>query len=184
MQPKLSFLLSENGIDIYRVAWPPIKLTSPAQERERAYEETHPSYPLTVEALFVYQEEASRTREVKSFIDSGAFGWFRGGFQSGNRTADDWKPILSIKYSIYKIVILNPSGQIQLTQIRAYAPVECFAYGTRCVNGQQLDWESEPKIKSSEIGEFNNYSPPFLQAGSLPYRVGMMIAKQFSTPQR
>jgi len=184
MQPKLSFLLSENGTDAYRVEWPPTKLANPARENERAYEEAHPHYPLTVETLFVYQEEASRMREIKSFIDSGGFGWFRGGFQSGNRTAEDWKPILSIKYSIYKFVILNPSGQIQLTQVRAYAPIDCYAYGTRCVNGSQLEWESEPRIRSSEIGEFNNYSPQILQAGSMPYRVGMMIVEELSHPKK
>src|ERR1039458_3472119 len=67
--PKLSFLLSESGIDIYRVEWP-----NPAEARVPAY--AHPHYPLSVTALFVFQDEKERQLQIKSLMSAGkAISW-------------------------------------------------------------------------------------------------------------
>ena len=182
--PKLSFRLSEDGTDIYRVEWPARKLT-PADKRLQAHVDEHPRYPITVEALFVYQDEKNRTQQIRSFINSGSFAWYRGGYQPTNNLPADWTPVFSIKYAIYTFLINRRPDDVQLTRVRAYAPSNCYAYGTRCVNADKLDWESAPGFKSSEIGEFNNYSPQSLPTDSPLYRIAMlMTTKKAQSPQK
>jgi hypothetical protein len=188
--PQLSFLLSDSGIDIYRVERPRKTAANPVEAREQAYADAHPYYPLRVTALFVFQDEKERQLQIKSLMSAGeAITWLRGGYRYDSTLPADWTPVLSIKYVTYTFTILGSnkdgtaiapkdgSNSVLLVESHMYAPEECYSYGTRCINGDQLDWESAPNFKSSEIARYNNYSPTSLPQGSLLYRVAMTLGK-------
>jgi hypothetical protein len=189
--PKLSLLLSESGIDIYRVEWPP---AGPVKARTQTDADAHPRYPLSVTALFVFQDEKERQLQIKSMMSAGeAISWLRGGYRYDSTLPADWTPVFSIKYVTYRFTILGSnkdigkdgnviapkdgSNSVLLVESNMYAPEECYSYGTRCVNADKLDWESAPNFKSSEIATYNNRSPTPLPQNSLAYRVAMMLGK-------
>jgi hypothetical protein len=187
--PKLSFLLSESGIDIYRVEWP-----RTAENPVEAGAVDNPHYPLSVTALFVYQDEKVRQIQIKSLINDGeAISWLRGGSRYDSTLPADWTPVLGIKYITYTFTIfgdnrdiakdgtINPpkdgGSNVILVESHMYAPEECYSYGTRCVNAEYLDRNDAPNFKSSEIASYFNQSPIELPQNLLAYRVAIMLGK-------
>jgi hypothetical protein len=176
ISPNLSFLFSERGIDIYRMEWPPKDNLSPVERQEKAASATAPLPRLIQrQALFVFQDEEERKRQIQGFINAGeAISWFRGGVRWDSTLPADWTPVLSVKYAVYTFTVFTSGGGVLLTGVSLYAPSECYAYNTRCVNGGL-----EPSVlKSSEIAEYLNRSPDALPLESLEYRVAMMMLKQ------
>jgi len=170
--PKLSFLFSESGIDIYRIE--PLTSTNSAGTRGQVYPERQ--RPVGVSALFVLQDEKERQTQIQSFINAGeAVSWLRGGYRYNSTLPADWTPVLSIKYVTYRFTIIGSS--VLLVEAHMYAPEECYAYKTKCVNGEKLDWDTAPNFRSSEIAAYNNYSPSPLPQDSLLYRVAMLLGK-------
>jgi hypothetical protein len=170
VRPKLSLLFSESGIDIYRIQGP--AAVKPQSGTRLSL------YPFSVRALFVFQDEQERQHQVQSMISAGeAVNWIRGGYRYDSTLPADWTPALNIKYATYTYTIFN-SSSAYLIEAHMYAPVECYSYGTRCVNANYLAWESAPNFGSSEIANFYNRSPSnALPQDSLAYRVAMMLAK-------
>lgn len=237
--PKLSFLLSDHGIDVYRVEWPVKK--SAAEERMEAYKKTetpaqrafdakvakeetdmetsaaklknvphpkpkspeeakfdaredqqdyealHPPPPnvIGVEALFVFQDEAERRLQVNAMIAAGeSFNWLRGGFRSDSTLPADWTPASNIKYGLYSFTILNGTD-VLLREVDLYAPLACYAYSTACIVGNVPPDFKPSNLRTSEIANYQNISPPPLPHSSLGYRVAMMLMKEkYTTPEK
>jgi len=174
--PKLSFLFSEHGIDIYQIESPATENPTPLV-KEKGTKPIDVPLPRIIQrqALFVFQDEDERQRQIQRFINAGeAISWLRGGYRYDSTLPADWTPVLSVKYATYTFSIFTLSGQTLLTNVSLYAPSACYAYDTRCVDGGL-----EPSVlKSSEIAIYSNRSPSPLPVESLEYRVAAVLLSQ------
>jgi hypothetical protein len=163
LRPALSFLLSEKGIDVYRLEYP-IGGNKPRVPQERRY-------PFTVRALLVYQGEEARAAELKVLMNS-PIRWLGGRDVPQGGYQQDWASIVSFKFETAEFVWLSRQNVI-LKYMGIYAPVGCMTPppvvpGSRC---------GSPEIESNEVGEYDNYSPPPLNHDLFLFRVATELVE-------
>jgi hypothetical protein len=143
----LSFLFSQDGVDVYRLG--------------------HSSW-----ALFVYQDEKARQEELGYLIGAsaevipGSVGAIAWDYFDTSRGRQDWKPIVSFKYATFQFNwgVVGPSEAV-IVGARFFAPFECCARQT-----------FPNTLPSSQIGNFfNTAASRPLAHGSLAYRAALAI---------
>lgn len=173
VRPILPLLFSENGIEVYRLEFPPKKGSKPEGSQRadaRVASDTH--YPFTVSALLVFQSEDARGKEFKALASSSAVSWY-GGYDDPMRGwQEDLGSIVSFKYETDQFVWLN-ERDVLLVRADLYAPLGCM---THVAPPSQNFNCGSPDVESTEVGAYVNPSPPELPQGSFLYRVAAMLA--------
>lgn len=182
--PILSPLLSENGIEVYRLEFPSgdqSKSATGEDARRKTSSAIH--YPFSVGALLVFQDEQAREKELKFLMGLQSNGmipltgmiWYGGYDTASSGYQQDWGSIVSFKYETVKFVWLDQQN-VLLEQIGAYAPPGCITH----IAPPQPNFScGSPDVVSNEVGEFDNYSPPPLSSHDYPflYKVATMLAE-------
>ena len=182
IRPVLSLVLSDNGIEVYRIEYPSTtaKTKSPVAQRTGGDASSQSHYPFTVRALLVYQDEHSRTTELNMLLKSPGVNWFGACYSPQNGTQYDWGSIVSFKYETAEFVWLNKQ-QVILTHDNFFAPISCMTHKA-CINDATVTCGSRG-IESNEIGSYDNYSLPPLGQDSFLYRVATLLKGQASSDQ-
>jgi hypothetical protein len=149
--PKLTFLLSEQGIDAYRIGDSPTSV------------------------LFVFQDDKMRRATLQFFIDQSQAnsGLLIDGvrwccFQTGI-ARQDWKPIVNFKYATFEFgwSAQNPSD-VMIRGGTFYAAQECYAAQ-----------KSPGTLISSEIGSYSNlYGGAPLPHDNFLYRAALAAKRK------
>jgi hypothetical protein len=174
-RPTLTLLLSENGVDVYRLAYPPKDESESVMKEKAAGKTSSPArYPFTVSALLVFQDEQARGKELKALMNSPALRWYGGYDDPKLGWQEDWGSIVSFKYETVEFVWLDQNN-VLLRRVAAYAPPECITH----VAPPSPNFKcGSPDIDSNEVGQFFNYSPPPLSHDfAFLYKVATMLAE-------
>ncbi len=174
IRPILTFMLSENGIDVYRVAYPPQDESKSSASGKAAAKAPSPArYPFSVSALLVFQDEQAREKELNTLMNSPAMRWYGGYDDPRLGWQQDWGSIVSFKYETVEFVWLNQQN-VLLERVAAYAPPGCITHIAPPTPNFKC---GSPDVASNEVGEFYNYSPPPLSHDfAFLYKVATMLA--------
>jgi hypothetical protein len=185
-RPILTPLLSENGIDVYRLEYPQ-RSGGGSLRGQRGSQNAAPQarYPFSVTALAVFQDEGTRENQLKAFMDMyppgrestqipfAGVSWFGGYDTADSGYQQDWGSIVSFKYETIEFLWLNKKD-VLLRNIGLYAPLGCITH----IAPKQPNFScGSPDIESTEIGEYSNPSPPPLNHGLFLYKVATMLAE-------
>ncbi len=175
---RLSFLLSENGVDVYRLEYR--AMTGEQNDAGGTPLSSHPSpdrYPFTVQALLVYQTEQAREAELRVLTGSPTISWFGGYDDPQTGRQEDWGSIVSFKYETVEFVWLDKAN-VLLRHSGFYVPVGCMTPRPHPASSNFSC--GSPDIESNEIGVYDNISPPPLSQGTFLYRVATLLAGQLA----
>jgi hypothetical protein len=190
-RPILTPLLSESGIEVYRLEYPPRDESKSATgEKTQSKTPYAARYPFSVSALLVYQDEQAREKEFKVLMNSytpqslqtipyAGVRWYGGYDTAASGYQQDWGSIVSFKYETIEFLWLNDQD-VLLRNIGLYAPSGCITH----IAPKQPNFScGSPDIESTEIGEYSNPSPPPLDHGQFLYKVATALAGGRRPPQ-
>jgi hypothetical protein len=187
IRPILTPLLSESGIEVYRLEYPSrdeSKFTTGEKTQRKAPSAAR--YPFSVSALLVFQDEQAREKELKVLMSSysppslqmipyAGVQWYGGYDTATSGYQQDWGSIVSFKYETVEFVWLDQQ-HVLLERIRVYAPLGCITH----IAPPQPNFKcGSPDVKSNQLGEYYNYSPPELSSHDYPFliKVATMLAE-------
>ncbi|MDE3148388.1 MAG: hypothetical protein KGL37_02870 [Acidobacteriota bacterium] len=176
VRPKLSFLFSEEGTDVYRLEFPHRHRSKLGAAQDTTKENSRQlSYPFSVSALLVFQGEPAREKELNALLRS-PIEWYGGRYTPENGWQEDWASIVSFKYETVEFTWLN-DRQVLFQRRDLYAPQSCITHANPAGDCGWAD------VNSNEIGYFVNPSPPPLSPSDhLPedvflYKVAKALAE-------